>query len=137
MYLSSDSLTSAFVWLLQWAAGAAVLIAATVVRLAGNQPRSEAGSQVLGSQPEGRLGFTLIGFIGGIVLGLGLCWLAFSFEFTGGPSSGVTIRALGVNVFTTHGLFVDFVPPIVYVLLDGLMGIGGAIVGARVRQRKA
>ena len=87
-------------------------------------------SEAPGSQPEGVL-FTLVGFVVGVGLGLGLCWLAFSFEFTGGPSSGVTIRALGVSVFTTHGLFVDFVPAIVYVLLGGLTGIWGAIVGRR------
>jgi hypothetical protein len=66
--------------------------------------------------------FKLVGFVIGAVLGLGLCWLVFSFEFSGGPntSSGVSIRAFGMSLFTTYGILVDFVPAAVYVLLSGL-----------------
>jgi hypothetical protein len=73
-----------------------------------------------------------VGFLVGAGLGLGLCCLVLSFEFTGGPSSGVSVHAFGANIFTTYGFFVGIVPAIVYVLLSGLIGIADAIIGGRM-----
>jgi hypothetical protein len=77
----------------------------------------------------------LLGFLVGAAVGLGLCWLILSFEFSGGPSTVVRIHAFGVNIFTTSGILVDLVPAAVYVLLSGLLGIAGLIAGSRVSSR--
>jgi hypothetical protein len=132
VYLSADWLTSAYLLLLQWVAGFVAIILATIVRLAGNVPSSDAKDILPPNRPAGVLLFTIACFVGGVMLGLGLCWSAFNFEFTGGPGSGVNIQVFGLTVVEMSGLLVGFVPVAVYIMLSGLMGIAGAFVGSRL-----
>ena len=53
-YLSANCFESAVFWLFQWAAGLVAIIIATVFRLAGNPPISEAGGEAPGSRKRGR-----------------------------------------------------------------------------------